>query len=93
MKRMSLAEKKREEEQKSLMRDMEEVVRLLQLCRQRFNLALDEELLEAAIYEENALLARYRYLLRIAREELPDREKTTAEGEQECWIPSISGDF
>ena len=93
MKRVSLTDKKKQVERKGLSRDIDEVMRLLELCRQRFNLVLDEELLDAAIYEENALLARYRYLMRLAREELPDQEKTAAGGIKECLIPSTSGDF
>ena len=92
MKRMSLMVGKREETYTGLSESIAEVVRLLQLCRQRFNLALDEELLEAAIYEENALLARYRYLLRLAREE-SEPEKITAGGIGKCLTPSTLEDF
>lgn len=88
MKRIGL--KKRKKAPQGLQQDIGEVVHLLALCRQRFDLALDEELLEAAIYEENALLARYRYLLRIAREQA---EKTGTGERTACLTPSISGDF
>ena len=95
MKRMGLKKRENLPQGQGLQQEIGEVVRLLELCRRRFDLALDEELLEAAIYEENALLARYRYLLRIAREQAAQScglaEKT--EERTACLTPSISGDF
>ncbi|MCI8623385.1 MAG: DUF2508 family protein [Provencibacterium sp.] len=95
MKRISLAGGRETmgQEQLALRRDMDEVVRLLDNCRRRFDLVLEDELLEAAIYEENALMARYRYLLRIAKERGEEASKPIEGRKDGCLTPSILADF
>lgn len=53
--------------QNTLVSDIEAVVRQIQANRERFNLVSDEDLVDALIYEHNALQAQYRYLLKCAR--------------------------
>jgi hypothetical protein len=95
LKRISLAGGRETmgQEQLALRRDMDEVVRLLDNCRRRFDLVLEDELLEAAIYEENALMARYRYLLRIAKERGEEASKPIEGRKDGCLTPSILADF
>jgi len=69
-----------------LLEDIREVRRQLEGIHSYFALETDGDLLEAAIYQRDALEARYRYLLRLARE-----SKTTAAAiplmtEEERWI-------
>lgn len=49
--------------------EIREVCRRLDLAQQRFSMERDPDLIEACIYEQEALRARYRYLLRVAREQ------------------------
>lgn len=49
--------------------EIREVCRLLDLANRRFSMEQDPDLIEACIYEQEALRARYRYLLRQAREQ------------------------
>ncbi len=51
-----------------LLSDIDEIVSKLSHCRRRFNLVTDDDLIEAAIYEELALRSRYAYLMKTARE-------------------------
>lgn len=46
-----------------LQADMQEVLAAIDQNTQRFNLAADECLLDAIIFEHNALMAHYSYLL------------------------------
>lgn len=46
-----------------------EVCAALQAVQMRFSMESDSDLIEACIYETEALRARYRYLLRKAKEE------------------------
>ena len=55
-------------EQNRLIEDIREVRRQLEGIHAVFALESDEDLLDAAIYQREALQARYRYLLRMARE-------------------------
>jgi len=50
-----------------LIRDIREVRRQLEAAYAFFALETDEDLLDAAIYQREALQARYRYLLRLAK--------------------------
>lgn len=61
-------EKKIKEYNKSLINDIEEVKRLLDSVQTRFDMLSDSNLVEATIYEERALKARYAYLMYLARE-------------------------
>ena len=56
------------DEQGRLIEDIREVRRQLEGNHAIFALETDEDLLDAAIYQREALQARYRYLLRLARE-------------------------
>lgn len=57
--------------------DIDEVLRQLHESSERFDLVCDDDLIESIIYEQNALMARYRYLLKAAR-----RDGQAAPGEQ-----------
>ena len=63
--------KKNEEEKnrRQLLDDIESCVTKLSKVRERYDLVCEDELIEALIYEEKALYARYSYLLRMAREQ------------------------
>ncbi len=52
-----------------LIHELREVKDRLDTVNRNFDMTADEDLVESYIYESNALLARYRYLLRAAREE------------------------
>lgn len=49
--------------------EIREVCRRLDAANRRFSLESDPDLIEACIFEQESLRARYRYLLRKAREE------------------------
>ena len=49
--------------------EIREVCRMMQLCRGRFEMTSDPDLTESIIYEMESLRARYRYWLRLAREQ------------------------
>jgi len=51
-----------------LIEDMRDVRRQLEAVQSYFALESDEDLLDAAIYQREALHARYRYLLRLAKQ-------------------------
>lgn len=46
-----------------------EVCAMMDAAQNRFEQETDEDLIEAAIYEQQSLRAKYRYLLRLARAE------------------------
>ena len=70
-----------------LIEDLREVRRQLEGNHAFFALEADEDLLDAAIYQREALQARYRYLLRLARETGAAAAVLPVEGEQrERWI-------
>lgn len=52
-----------------ILADIDEIVIMLSHCRRVFNLVTDNDLIEAAIYEELALRSRYAYLMKRARAE------------------------
>ena len=51
-----------------LIRELREVQRQLDNVQSYFSMESDDDLLDAAIYQREALEARYRYLLRLAKE-------------------------
>ena len=55
-------------EYKIIQDELEQVHELLQKQEELFNLAEEDELIEAIIYEQKALRLRYDYLLRKAKE-------------------------
>jgi len=70
-----------------LIEDLREVRRQLEGNHALFALETDEDLLDAAIYQREALQARYRYLLRLARESNIEAEAMPVEAEvRERWI-------
>ena len=60
---------KTEEQPHEVLCAIREVCRQLDNARLRFEMESDSDLIESTIYEMEALRARYRYLLRRAREE------------------------
>ncbi|MBC8570059.1 YaaL family protein [Zongyangia hominis] len=50
-----------------IIEDIKAVLELMDYAERRFNLEQDEDLLEACIYENKALSARYRYLIKMAK--------------------------
>ena len=56
------------DEREQLIRDIREVRRQLEAAHAYFAMESDEDLLDAAIYQREALHARYRHLLRLAKE-------------------------
>ncbi len=52
----------------SLLEDIRQVCRQMDAAYTRFELEHDEDLVEAAIYELEALKARYRYLIKQAKQ-------------------------
>jgi len=69
-----------------LFEDLREVRRQLEGVRSYFALETDEDLLEAAIYQRDALEARHRYLLKLARESGIAAHRVPLMNEQERWI-------
>lgn len=57
-----------ERERSELLEDIERVTKLLEQNRKSYDLICENELVDASIYEELALKARYAYLLRRAKE-------------------------
>ncbi|MBQ8787679.1 MAG: DUF2508 family protein [Oscillospiraceae bacterium] len=53
---------------KQLFNDIEHVEQRLERVRESFDMTDEPELVDALIYEELALKARYAYLLRVAKE-------------------------
>ncbi|MCR4614791.1 MAG: YaaL family protein [Clostridiales bacterium] len=52
----------------SLIDDIHHTLREMDAAYSRFELTVDSDLVDAAIYEINSLSAKYRYLLRLAKE-------------------------
>jgi len=74
-------------ERDQLIRDIREVRRQLEAAYAFFALETDEDLLDAAIYQREALQARYRYLLRLAKVNNTVAAGVPVEGEnRERWI-------
>ena len=67
--RNSAAENRQKQLRSQLISDIENCVDKLKKVRERYDLVCEDELIEALIYEEKALYARYSYLLRLAREQ------------------------
>lgn len=60
---------KTEEQPCPILEAIRDVCRQLDNARLRFEMESDNDLIEASIYEMEALRARYRYLLKVARTE------------------------
>ena len=52
----------------SLIEDIHHTLKEMDAAYSRFELTIDSDLVDAAIYEINSLSAKYRYLLRLAKE-------------------------
>ena len=57
------------EQYREILRDLERLRTQIEQVDSNFNMATDEDLVESYIYEANALAARYRFLLREAKEQ------------------------
>ena len=57
------------EQYRGLLRDLELLRAQIERVDSNFNMTTDEDLVESYIYESNALAARYRFLLREAKEQ------------------------
>ena len=74
MMRLRMESKEREnqeaiEQYREILRDLERLRTQIEQVDSNFNMATDEDLVESYIYEANALAARYRFLLREAKEQ------------------------
>lgn len=61
-------ETKEAAEKSALVEEIAAISDLIANNEQRFNMATDEQLIEAMIYEQRALQSRYAYLLKLAKE-------------------------
>ena len=57
-----------EERRRSFIEELERCTEQLEKVRKDYDMVWEDELIEALIYEEKALFARYAYLLRKAKE-------------------------
>lgn len=89
-------------EQHPILSDIQDVLQKLQRNQQQFDMTDDDDLIEALIFEQNSLWARYNYLLRSARQEgitlgSCQEKSSTLEPlrrhRPSCSTPSVSGDF
>lgn len=61
-------ETKEATEKSALVEEIAAISDLIASNEQRFNMATDEQLIEAMIYEQRSLQSRYAYLLKLAKE-------------------------
>lgn len=73
-----LNRKKADEESIDLINEIQDISRALERAYERFELQSNNDLVEATIYEIEALKARYRYMLALAKE-----QNLTAQGKRE----------
>ena len=73
-----LNRKKADEESIDLLDEIQEISRALERAYERFELQSNNDLVEATIYEIEALKARYRYMLALAKE-----QNLTAQGKRD----------
>lgn len=73
-----LNRKKADEENINLLNEIQDISRALERAYERFELQSDSDLVEATIFEIEALKARYRYMLALAKE-----QNLTAQGKRE----------
>lgn len=66
--RRTKATDRNDEFSEKLRRDLDEVSIKLRDLEENFNCIRDDELIDAVIYEQQALMSRYRYLIRLAKE-------------------------
>lgn len=63
-----MRKKKRNSDEESILSQMRELREQIRLARLQFDQAIEPEIIEACVFEINALQARYAYFLRLARE-------------------------
>ncbi|MCL1820636.1 MAG: DUF2508 family protein [Oscillospiraceae bacterium] len=63
-----MRKKKRDIEEGNILHQTRELLEQIRLTRLQFDQALEPELIEAYVFELNALQAKYNYFLRLARE-------------------------
>ena len=63
------AQKKEDRQEEKLLEEIREIKRDIACNEGWFSVELDEDLIEACVYQGQALRARYRYLMRRARTE------------------------
>lgn len=73
-----LNRKKADEENINLINEIQDISRALERAYERFEFQSDSDLVEATIFEIEALKARYRYMLALAKE-----QNLTAQGKRE----------
>lgn len=73
-----LNRKKADEENIDLINEIQDISRALERAYERFELQSNNDLVEATIYEIEALKARYRYMLALAKE-----QNLTAQGKRD----------
>lgn len=66
---MRLTEKEDSRKEEALLREIREVEKKMRNVEDWFNAESDVDLLEACIYEQKSLRARYQYLICLARRE------------------------
>ncbi len=62
-------EKEKIQDEKSVTQQMDEILIQIEAAKSRFNSQCDQRLLEATIFELQALEAKYNYLCQLAKEE------------------------
>lgn len=76
--------------ERMIAQEIGQIVARLRENQRIFDMTGDDDLLDALIYEQNALLARYRYLFKLARDQaVPEDDKE----ENICLTPSALPDF
>ena len=73
-----LNRKRADDENEELLNEIQSISRALERAYERFELQSDSDLVEATIFEIEALKARYRYMLALAKE-----QNLTAQGKRE----------
>ena len=73
---------------KELRQELDQINRQLKEAYERFNYACEPELVEASIFEINALKAKYDYLLRCVKERsgMPVNRRPAASAAQEACV-------
>lgn len=68
------ADNRKEQEKRRILEEIRDVARMMACNDRWFELECDENLIESCIYQREALRARYRYLLGVARRKGISRE-------------------
>lgn len=65
--RIDAVTEKEDENKKKLIYDIKEVCRLIACNERWFDFEIDDNLIDACIYERQSLFSRYRYLIKLAK--------------------------